>query len=172
MRWPWIGREHHEEVVSAKNAQIRWQQETIAALEARIAAPVAVTVKLPDDFAMVSPAIVASRRAKAAVDPNRKAKIEEPDWANLDENNESDLAKAAAWELGGSATNAYQLAQTIGRIKQQIIRSKLQRNRRTMEEGSVGTITAPEPGFSGPRPDVIPESIAKRIEAAAEGRVQ
>jgi hypothetical protein len=164
VRWPWIGREHHEDVVSAKNAQIRWQQETIAALEARIAqpVPVKVTVQLPDDFAVMSPAIVASRRRKPIDLP--KKEDDQVDWASLDENNPEDLAKAAAKELGGPA-NPYVLAQTVARIKANIVRDKYQKSRRTLEEASVGTI--PESGAS--RPDYVPAHVQRMIDAA-EGK--
>jgi hypothetical protein len=170
VQWPWIGREHHEEVVGAKNAQIRWQQETIAALEARLAAPVSVTVKLPDDFAMVTPAIVSHRRRKPVEDAGGARKEEEPiDWANLDENNPEDLARVAAREIGGKTT-PYVLAQTVARIKTNIVREKLQRNRRTLESSSVGTIPSAEPGIPSPHPDYVPAHIQRMIDSAAEGK--
>lgn len=169
MRWPWIGREHHEEVVAAKNAQLRWQQETIAALEARIAAPVEVTVKLPDDFAVIQPAVLRTRRTPDSTKP-AKPKENEPDWVNLDENDPAALAKAAAWELGGP-TNPYVLAQTIKQIKTNIVRAKTERNRRTLESSSVGTIPSTEPGVSPTQPDYVPAHIQRMIDSAAEGKV-
>ena len=171
MRWPWIGREHHEEVVRAKESQIRWQQETIAALEAKIAQPipVKVTIQIPEDMMMVAPAVVSRRRPMDAAAP-RKTHDDKPiDWASLDENNNEDLARAAAKELGGPVS-PYVLNQTVQRIRANIIRDKRERSRRTGEIASVGTIEAPEPGVTSTHPDITPPAHVQRlIDKAAEG---
>jgi hypothetical protein len=172
VRWPWISREHHDDVIRAKDAQIRWQQETIFALEARISAPVAVTVKLPEDFAVLAPAAVELRRRRP-VDTSTPGKEQsaEPDWANLDINDNVALAKAAAYELGGPAS-PYVLAQTIRQIKAQATRAKAEKLRRTLEEANVGTIATAEAGTANAQPDYVPENIRKRIEQASEGVIQ
>jgi hypothetical protein len=93
MAWPWISREHHAEVVAAKDAIIDWLGSQNDALRERLAQPVAVTVQLPEGFALIQPAIVRSPRAQ-------QQDSKPINWANVDENDAEEMALLAAREFG------------------------------------------------------------------------
>ena len=157
MHWPWISREMHEQVVSAKDALIRLLEAQNAVLAVRLEEPIAVTVRLPENFAMVQPAIV---RRKQPQDPESPAKRVETDWASVDENDPVQIAEIAAQELGPGYT-PYQLSQCVARIKFHARTAKAERAMRSQERGTVGVIQSEEPH--------VPERIQKIIEDAERG---
>ena len=165
MRLPWISREMHDAVCSEKDRHIVTLRAQIAGLEKRLAEPIAITVKLPDDFAVAMPMVVRDKRLRKPQNPeNPEAPQEVVDWANVDENDPAQLAKIATLELGGP-TNAYVLAKTIARIKHHIVTAKTQKLIRALEKGSVGTIISPDTKVVADEVD-IPESIRQRIADA------
>ena len=153
MHLPWISREHHIEVVAAKDALIASLEEQNAVLAERLAEPVSVSVNLPENFAMVQPAVV-RRRKESAPSPVQHKEPVEVDWANVNPDNPFIMAELAAQEFG-RMLSPIELADWTRRVRQQIVAAKEQAGR-TPKVGTVGTLeTKPVP----------PEIIAK-IEAA------
>lgn len=158
MPWGWISREHHEEVVAGKDALIRSLEVQNVILAARLAEPIAVTVELPEDFAVIQPAFIRRKRPKPEGEiPAERAPV---DWANVDENDLVRIAELAAAELGSGAT-PYAKAQCVGRIRASIRRAKLNRRTHSQASGSVGVIEHPEP--------TVPAHVAAMIEEAERG---
>lgn len=87
------------EVIAAKDALIASLEAQNAVLAERLAEPVAVSVSLPENFAMVQPAVVRHRKENAPSPVTRK-NSPEVDWANVDPNNPFVMAELAAQEFG------------------------------------------------------------------------
>jgi hypothetical protein len=141
------------EVVAAKDALIASLEAQNAVLAERLAEPVAVSVSLPENFAMVQPAVVRHRKENAPSPVTRK-NAPEVDWANVDPNNPFVMAELAAQEFG-RMLGPIELDQWTHRVRSQISSAQEQLGR-TPKIGTVGTLeTKPVP----------PEILAK-IEAA------
>ena len=167
MEWPWVSREHHREVIAAKDALIAMLEAQNAILAVRLEEPIKVSVNMPDDLMMMQPAVVRRRRQ----DQDEKPVQKPIDWGNLDENDPAVLAKLAADELGRPVT-PYILSQTIGRIKAQIRTAKIERKRNSGEKGQAGTIsrsalTEMEAVAQGA--EYVPADIRKLVESAERG---
>ena len=153
MKLPWISREHHREVVAAKDALILSLEAQNAVLAERLAEPVAVSVQMPENFALLQPAIVKRKKDQPAGLDSRKT-APEVDWANVDPNNPFVMAELAAQEFG-RMLGPIELDQWTHRVRSQISGAQEQLGR-TPKIGTVGTLdTKPVP----------PEILAK-IEAA------
>jgi hypothetical protein len=151
---PWISRDHHADVVRGKDeviAVLQAQNEALCAKLAEPAMPVAVTVKLPEDFAVIQPAFIRKKREARAGEPEKKL----VDLSLIDENDERALALYAASEVG-HPLDPYALTTYITRLKTQIIRAKQARRSREQQETPVGTPPAPQ-------------VVIDRINAAARG---
>lgn len=103
MRLPWISREHHREVVDAYKLLVDSLRNEIDSLEKRMETPVAVTVELPKDFAVIQPAVVSS--------PARRKKKDNPavpklDYAEVDERDVNQLRTLVDFHLGPRAETA------------------------------------------------------------------
>ena len=159
MNLPWISREHHKEVVAAKDALIASLEAQNAVLAERLAEPVAVTVKLPENFAMVQPAVVRHRK-ESAPSPAPRREPQEVDWANVDPDNPFIMAELAAQEFG-RMLSPIELADWTRRVRRQITAAKEQ-NSRTPQIGTVGLMETSQPA----KP--VPPQILAQI-AAAEG---
>ena len=165
---PWISREHHDEVLRVKDEVIHALRDQVAALTERLNQPIAVTVKLPEDFAMISPAVVRSPRPmkKREEDPTQ-AVPEAIDYADVDPTNPVQMAELAAQEFG-YRPNAYALSQWQRRIVPQIMRARANKMRNATEQGHVATIvtrTEHQPQPEKP----IPADVQREIENAARG---
>ena len=137
-----ISREHHVEVVAAKDALIQSLEVQIAVLAEHLAEPVAVTVQLPENFAMVQPAVVRRRQDPSKPNPSKGAK--EVDWANVDVNNNFLMAELAAQEYG-RMLSPVELADWMTRVRRQVAFAAQQAGR-TREIPNVGTLeTKPVP---------------------------
>lgn len=174
-RLPWVSREHHEAVCLERDRLVVALKTQIIALERRLEQPLAVTVKLPDDFAMVQPAFVRSKRPRRDVPAeNSSSPI---NWEDVDENNLAQLSEIAAREMGGGKFNLYALMRKVNDIKAHIRMAKSQKKSRTVDAGVTGTIVPPtvhvaESAKEDEEPDlnVIPAHILERIEAASQGK--
>lgn len=158
MKLPWISREHHQEVIAAKDALIASLEVQNAVLAERLAEPVAVSVTLPETFAMVQPALV-RRRKENAPSPTAHKEPTEVDWANVDANNPFIMAELASQEFGRMLT-PIELSMWTQRVRNQISVAQEQ-SRRTPQIGSVGLLET-KPPSSRPVP---PEILAKIAEA-------
>ena len=144
MRLPFISREHHAEVVAAKDALIQSLEAQNAVLAERLAEPVAVTVKLPEDFALVQPAAVRRKRPQDPSQPNPRKEAAEVDWANVDTQNHFLMAELAAQEYG-RMLSPVELADWMTRVRRQVSMATQQAGR-TREIPTVGTLeTKPVP---------------------------
>jgi hypothetical protein len=141
VKLPWISREHHLEVVAAKNALILSLEAQNAVLAERLAEPVAVSVKLPENFAMVQPAVVRRRKADAP-SPDAVKEAPEIDWSTVDPDNAATMAMLAVQEFG-RMVGPVELDQWARRVKLQIAASKMGGGR-TPQIGSVGKPIPPE----------------------------
>jgi len=167
MRFPWISREHHREVVQAKDDLIHSLEQRIAALQESIAHPAKIVVTLPDDFAVQDPAVVRRKSSKKAEPAAQEAKPQEPvDWENIDEKDLVTISRLAAQELGGPST-PYALASTVSRIQAHIRAAHVAKVRRIVQKGTVGTIVPPTINPEKPEePQQVPEHIKRMIENA------
>ena len=149
-----ISREHHAEVVAAKDALIRSLETQNAVLAERLAEPVAVTVKLPEDFAVLQSAIVRRKRPQDPSQPATRKEAKEVDWANVDLGNSFLMAELAAQEYG-RMLNPVELADWMRRVSRQVAFAKQQDNR-TPEIPNVGTLST--------KP--VPQDVLDKITAA------
>jgi hypothetical protein len=176
LRWPWITREHHAEVVEAYEAHLRSLENQINVLQRKLDAPqtpLAVTVKLPDDFAVERTAIV--RRTIGAenhVNTKNSEQAKPIDYTTIDENNPAHIAELAARELGPRAT-PYAVAAVVRRIKTQIRMAKEQKAIKLREMGVMHQGVAPSTRVvfaeKSEAEHDAPERIRQMIEAAEAG---
>jgi len=153
MRWLWISREHHREVIAAKDALIASLEAQNAILGKRLAEPVAITVQMPENFALLQPAIV--RRKKEPVAGTEPAKVPvEVDWANVDPDNPFVMAQLAAQEYG-RMVSPIELAEWTARVRRQI---------RAAKEQGIRTPQIPQAGTLETKP--VPPHITEMIERA------
>lgn len=149
-----ISQEHHDEVVAAKDALIRSLETQNAVLAERLAEPVAVTVELPETFAMIQPAVVRRKRPQDTENPNSHKEPKEIDWANVDTSNQFLMAELAAQEFG-RMLSPVELADWLNRVKRQVAHAK-QQGIRTPEIPNTGTLDT----------TLVPEHIKVRIAEA------
>lgn len=153
MRAPWISREHHTEVIAAKDALILSLEAQNAILAERLAEPVAVSVSLPENFAVVQPAVVRHKKPHTA-SPDPRKEVPEVDWANVDPNNSYLMAQLAAQEYGRQL-GPIELSEWVQRVKRQVAAAK-DENLRNPHLPVAGTLQTKEP----------PERIKRLVEQA------
>lgn len=170
MRLPWVSREMHEAVSHEKDRLIVALQNQINALEKRLMQPVPVTVQLPEDFAVLQPAVVLNRKKSApvAASPEQPAPVA-IDWANVDPDDNLAIAQIVAQETGGAQINAYGLARIVRQIKSQIRTARIQK---AIRQHTPAEIPAPA-SVEVEKPEVatseVPAHIKRIIEAAERG---
>jgi len=171
MRWlPWVSREHHTDVVAAKDRLIASLEAQNAVLAERLAEPVAVTVTLPKDFAVLQPAVV----QRPATRGKKRADAAEPvNYADMDETNHAQLAATVITQLGSRAktANNWERRQILSSLIIQIRAAKAARLRDQInaEVGWMEGSTAPsaQPPAAAQHQDV-PLHIRELIEQAEE----
>lgn len=170
MRFPWVSRSQYDAVLAAKDEIINVLKLQNVALSERIATPIAVSVALPEGFAVQMPAVVTRRPKRQDQDAPRSAASKEIDWASVNENDNEALARIAAKELGGPVP-PHVLARTVGQIKMNIRAAKADKLRKALQEARVGTQARPlteeeaiEQGSS-----YVPSEIRKLVESAERG---
>lgn len=155
MKWPWISREHHLEVVAAKDALIASLEVQNAVLAERLAEPVAVTVQMPENFTLLQPAVVRRKKEPATgLDSHKEAP--EVDWANVNANNPFIMAELASREYG-RLLSPIELAEWTARVRRQIKAAKDQ---------GIRTPQIPQVGMLETKPREVPAHIAEMIEKA------
>lgn len=168
MGWPWVSRGQYDAVLMAKDEMIALLKEQIAALDQRLAAPISVSVNLPEGFAVQMPAVV-GRRPKRQQDQNASspAGVKEVDWANIDPNDNKAIARIAAQELG-EVVAPHVLARTVGQIKSHIRSARADKLRKALTEGKVGTVSRPltEEEAVEQGSEYVPSEIRKLVESA------
>jgi hypothetical protein len=145
------------EVIAAKDALIASLEVQNAVLAKRLAEPVSVSVQLPENFAMVQPAVVRHRKETAS-SPTPRREVPEVDWSSVDPDNLFIMAELAAQEYG-RMLSPIELAEWTRRVRRQINAAKEQAIR-TPQIPTVGTLET-----KLPQKPVPPEILAK-IEAA------
>ena len=161
MRFPWISREHHEDVVAALKAHIRLFEEQNLALLTRLDAPVNVKVELPE---LLNVPQQLMRRPKRTRQGDGETPERPFDWSLVDVNDDSQMAILAIKELGGPAS-PYVLAQTVDRIKRHVHSAKQKKALEILQNGQVGTIEVPTPKVEDPEKHV-PDHIRDLVAAA------
>jgi hypothetical protein len=166
----WVSRGQYDAVLAAKDELIQSLKEEKAALVARLAAPISVSVSLPEGFAVQMPAVVGRRPKRQDKESAHSPNAKEIDWANVNENDNEAIARIAAQELG-TAVPPHVLSQTVARIKSQIRNAKAEKFRRSLQEGKVGTQSRPatEEEAIAQGPAYVPEEIRRLVESAERG---
>ena len=155
MKLPWISREHHVDVIAAKDALIASLEAQNAVLAERLAEPVAVTVQMPENFALVQPAIV-RRKKNESPSPAEHKDAPEVDWANVDVGNPFIMAELAAREFG-RLLSPIELSDWSERVRRQVKAAK---------EQGIRTPKIPNAGLLETQPKQVPDHILKAIEQA------
>ena len=156
MKWlPWISREHHQAVIACKDALIRSLEVQNAVLVERLAEPIAVTVQMPENFALLQPAVM-RRKKEGAAGPQPRKEAPEVDWASVDPDNPYIMAQLAAQEYGRMLGPA-ELADWTLRVRRQIKAAKDQ-NIRTPKIPQIGTLETKQAA--------VPAHILSAIEEA------
>jgi hypothetical protein len=171
MKFPWVSRGQYDAVLAAKDEIIASLKAQIAAQTERLTTPIAVSVQLPEGFAVQMPAVVARRPKRQPQDSEpRPAAAKETDWANVDENDNEAIARIAAQELG-AVVPAHVLARVVAQIKLNIRSARADKLRKSLQEGRVGTQTRPlteeeaiEQGTA-----YVPSEIRQLVESAERG---
>lgn len=143
MQLPWISREHHKEVIAAKDALIESLEAQNAVLAERLAEPVAVTATLSDNFVLVQPAVVRHKKPHEVKGPDSRKDAAEIDWANVDPSNNYLMAQLCAQEYG-RMVSPLELSDWTQRVRRQIWEAK-QQGIRTPEIPVVGTLETKQP---------------------------
>ena len=173
MKWPWVGRDHYDAVLMAKDEIIHVLKEQNSALAQRLSAPIAVSVSLPEGFAVQAPAMV-GRRSKQPQDQDHLRRTpHEIDWANIDENDNEAVARVAAKELG-SPVPPHVLARTVNQIKLNSRSARADKLRKSLQEGRVGTQSRPAEPLTEEEAlsqghTYVPAEIRKLVESAERG---
>jgi hypothetical protein len=141
VKLPWISREHHLEVVAAKDALILSLEAQNSVLAERLAEPISVSVNLPENFALVQPAVVRNRKVNAP-SPDAVKETPEIDWSTVDPDNAATMAMLAVQEFG-RMVGPVELDQWSRRVRLQIAASKM-RGGGAPQIGSVGKPIPPE----------------------------
>jgi len=151
VKLPWISREHHHEVVAAKDALILSLEAHNAVLAERLEKPIAVTVHLPKDFAMVQPAVVRHKQ-KHTESPAPTNEVPPIDWATVNPGDNFQMAQLAAQELG-QMVSGVQLDEWLRMVRRKIAIAK---SSGSPGLGTVGTVGSPQ----------VPEHILTKIAEA------
>jgi hypothetical protein len=174
MKWPWISREQYDAVLSAKEEIVQSLKDQNAILSARLSAPIAVSVSLPEGFAIQQAAIVGRRPRRQDEDSVHPVPIlKEIDWANVDENDNESVARIAAQELGAPVP-PHVLARTVAQIKFNIRSARADKIRNALKEGKVGTMSRhvearTEEEAIAQGSNYIPKEIIQLVENAERG---
>src|ERR1019366_9247164 len=120
----------HLAVCSEKDWHIAALRDRIDSLEERLKAPIAVTVTLPKDFAVLQPAVVSNKRKAKPQDPDQPAPLT-VNYADCDEKDNVQIAALAVAKYGRGPHNTYELNLWVSGIKTEIraAKSALRRER-------------------------------------------
>lgn len=159
--FPWVSREMHAAVVAAKDQYISSLEGQIAALEKRLDSPIAVTVELPKDFAVIQKAVVeqTSCRRKKTAQPGQLAPI---DYAAVNEKDPLQLATLVNYHLGERAEHANRYE------RRHALQSVLVKIREAREENARKAMLARRPQ----EPEAVsdaPQHIKDLVAAAEKG---
>jgi len=159
-KWPWISRATHKEVVAAKDEVIAMQRGIIAGLRETLSRPAEITVRLPEDFAVIQPAFV--RRPARARAPEQTQVLEKIDYASIDTKDVNQLAKAVAFQLGDRAktANRWEKRQALRSVLVQVEAAREQKLRDRLKTAQTDE-SAEIPGF--------PQHLKGLIEKAERG---
>lgn len=167
MALPWVSRGQYDAVLAGKDETIALLKAQIHALGERLCAPIAVSVSLPEGFAVQMPAVV-GRRPKRQDQEQPRVPVKEIDWASVDPNDNDAIARIAARELG-TVVAPHVLARTVAQIKTSIYKARADKLKKSLTEGKVGTqarpLTEEEAIAQGAK--YVPEEIRKLVESAA-----
>lgn len=173
MRWlPWIGREHHDEVIAAKDALICSLEAQNAVLAERLAEPVKVMVEFPKRLV---PAKTADNISPAKEKVKKPRPLDEIDYSAIDPKNMAQMADLAIREFGKIPAPDI-LSRWYAQVRMQIIWSKRKRAEQANKTGSVGTIVVTEDGVPSildkPQDPAasVPQNILDMIAAAERGQ--
>ena len=166
MKFPWVSRGQYDGVIAAKDEVIAVLKSDNISLHERLAAPVSVSVNLPEGFAVQMPAVV-GRRKKQQDQSQHTTGATEIDWANIDENDNAAIARIAAQELGAPAA-PHVLARTVTQIKMNIRTARQRKLREALTEGKVGTVSRPltEEEAIEQEEKYVPSEIRKLVASA------
>lgn len=163
--WPWVSRRVFLAVLEAKNEVIASQREHIKELREILARPVAVTVTLPKDFAVVQPALVSDRSKRAK--KKQQDAIGKIDLAEIDLNDPVQLATLVNYELGERAQSANRWE------RRQVLRGLLVRIRAAKDEKLRQRSIAADSKLPASLPDdqaaSVPQHIREMVESAERG---
>lgn len=158
LRWPWISREHHAEVVAAKDCLIESLKLQLAAVMEQ---PKNIAVALPKDFAVIQQAIVQKPGSR------RKKEPEQPpiDYAEVDETNLHQIGALVAHELGPrfKTANPWEKRQVLSSLIVRIKSAKAEKLRKRLQEASGVPEYVPETASA-------PEQDAEEVNAPAHIR--
>lgn len=174
MRFPWVSRSTFRAVLEAKNEVIAYQREHIRELREALARPVAVTVTLPKDFAILTPAVVSKPSRKKKRDDVDAPAAMNLDLSEVDENNLEVLGTIAVAKYGRKAHNKWELKQWIRGIQIEIRAAKADKRRKQQKEQAepapeVGEL---QKGLELDEPideSAIPAHIRQMVSAAEGG---
>jgi hypothetical protein len=144
--WGWISREHHSEVIAAKDA-------LILALQEQLARTVEVTVTLPKDFAVIQPAVIQKPVAR-----RKKDRQDTPfNYADVDETNANELKALVDFNLGQRAkmANSFERRQALSSVLVQIRAAKEARLRERLRSTE---LTTPVIQAEAPQDEDVDES--------------
>jgi len=167
-RLPFISREHHESVLKERDRIIAELHAEVARMDKRAETPIAVTVKLPDDFAVLAPAFVRPTRGKRDVKPENSMPLESIKWHEVNEEDPDAIAKIILAENGGRLLAPQILAQATARVQRRIRQAKVHQTLRQMEVGTMDARVPPSVRVEE-QPVEIPDEIRERIEMADRG---
>jgi len=137
-------------------------------MDKRAETPIAVTVKLPDDFAVLAPAFVRPKHGKRDVKPENSMPLESIKWHEVNEEDPDAIAKILLAETGGKLLPPQLLAQATARIKRTIMQAKVNQTLRQMEVGTMDARVPPSVRVVE-EPAEIPDDVRARIEMADRG---
>jgi hypothetical protein len=121
----------HVAVCSEKDRLIAALRDRIDALEKRLSEPIAVTVTLPKDFAVLQPALVSKTgKRKKGPDGEVLPPTTHVDLSEVDENNADTLSKLAIAKYGRRASSLFELNQWVRGIQIEVRAAKAARRRK------------------------------------------
>jgi hypothetical protein len=169
LKWfPFISREHHDDVIRAKDEVILALQSQIAVLNARLSEPINVKVEMPAPVATPTPA--------ASTDVEKRDKkpkpLQEIDYSTLNEKDPVQMAALAAEEFGGRIPAPAVLARWYTMVQMSCIHGRRKRQQQANQTGSVATLEVhllPEQAPVLPRDPNVPQAILDAIAAAERG---
>jgi hypothetical protein len=167
LKWfPFISREHHDDVIHAKDEVILSLQSQIAILNSRLSEPINVMVEMP------APVVPSSQVEKQEVRERKPKPLKEIDYATLDENDAAQMAALAIQEFE-RRPSPIELGRWYAQVRMQCQHRRRKRDIESDKTGSVGTVTVKASGdivVSPPEaPKDVPKEILELIAAAERG---